>query len=192
MSFKFLGLACDLGSVIIFAYMNDLTAGLSGSYKTSGEQLVPFGFRKIVRLAGKEGFIYFYTSFQDFCIRRNLIAAFQTDNIVQNQFFRGNRPFLSLADHHGFSCSKNRQLVNSLLCPDLLGDSDKRIDHDDHYKKSVSVRSHHEHKNKKHQIQKVKKCQRILSYDLLIRSGIRILVNIYPALFYSLTYLFVC
>ena len=192
MTFKFLCLAGDLGSIIVLTYMDNLTAGLSGCNKTSRKKLVPFIFLKIVRFSCQQGFIDLNTALKHPGICGHLISCFQKKNIIQNQLLRGDGPFFPFTQDHCLALCKDSQLIQRLFRTHFLDDSDHRIDHNNSHEHGVLIGTNQQYHNHQSQIQKVEKCKHILPYDLLIAPCVGVLIDIDFPLFNSLLYLFVC
>ena len=172
--------------------MDNLAACLSGCDKASGKKLVPFILLKIIGFSCQKGFVDLNAAFQHLGISRHLIASFQKQDVIQYQLLRGDGPLFPFTQDHSLALCENRQLVQSLLGADLLNNSDHRIDHNNSHKHGVLIGTNQQYHNHKRKVQKVEKCKHILPYDLLVASGIGILVGIDFSLFNSLLYLFVC
>ena len=119
--------------------MNNLTASLSCCDKASGKKIVPRILGQIVCLTCKEGFIHLNTSLKHSGIRWDLIPGFQKQNVIQNKLICRNTPLLSFPQHHCFTLSKDCQLVQGLLCADLLSDTYHCIDNDDPDKHGILI-----------------------------------------------------
>ncbi|CCY32160.1 unknown [Ruminococcus sp. CAG:60] len=192
MTLEFLGFAGDLGGVIVLANMDYLAACLSGCDKASGKKLVSFNLLKIVGFSCQKGFVDLNASFQHLGIRRHLVTCLQKQDVIQYQLFCGDGPLLPFTQYHSLALCENRKLVQGLLGTDLLDDSDHGIDHNNAHEHGILIGSYQQNHYHKCKIQKVEKCKYILPYDLLVASGIGILVGIDFSFFDSLLYLFVC
>ena len=158
--------------------MDYLDHRLPGHHKASGKQLVPLPLYNDIRLPADKGFIDLQHALSHRGIRTDLISRPQKHNVVQHDLLHRDFFQRSLSYYLDFSGSNQGQLVQCLLGPYFLKDSNAGVaDHNPH-KKQILKRTHEDYKSGQNNIYQVKKRHEIVSDDLFYAFTVLILLLI--------------
>ena len=117
--------------------MNDTCPAFAADHRTAREQIVPRFFGNRIRFSGEEGFVDFQCAVHDNCIRTNLHAAFQKQNVIQFHLCQIDFHRRAVSLHHCFWSGQQRQLFNQTLCFQLLHNPDGGIQSDHKNEKQI-------------------------------------------------------
>ena len=188
----FLGLQRQTGNVGVLPDFIKLCVTLPRHNEAAGHKLVAFSLGDLIRFSGEQGFVdlYFPGAYQS--VSTDLVAGFKDDHIIQHQ--------LLCIYHRGFAVSHDRgiggvehgQIIQNLLGPYLLYDTDQCVGNDDREKSQVSERTYDTQQDCQHYEDQVKVCEDIVMYDLFRCLGRRVHSFVGPAVKPVFLYLLTC
>ena len=142
---------------------------LPGDNETSRHQHITFVLCNLVRLTGQKGFIDLDLTVLHNSVRADLIARLKDYDVIDHQILHRNHPLPAITDYRRLRSMQHRHLVQYILCPDLLDDTDQCIQNDHRQKCQIPKRAHKDQKQTKNRKNQVKICKNIVVNNLLCR-----------------------
>ena len=165
----FLCLERELGNIGILSHFVKPRMALPGHDKASGHQLVPSVLCDLIRFPGKERLIHLHFTCGDHSVCTDLVSRLEYHDVVKHQILRIDHGPFSIPDHSRMRSIQHGQLIQHLLGPDLLYDTDQRVCDNDREKGQVAKGSHQAQQNSQYHEDQVEICKHILMYDLFCR-----------------------
>ena len=135
------GLTADPGQ------LRDAASGRAGTARLEG---LAGRLRNGVRLTGQECFVDRDLPRTHDGVGADLVAVLEFDDVVPDQFTGGDFHLPSVANGGHFALREDGQLVDGMLRPQFLDDTDERVRQDDEQERTVLPGAHREHEDGEH------------------------------------------
>ena len=170
----------QLGDIGIRAHLLQPGPAFSGHHKASRHQMISGLLHDLVRFTGEQRLIDPHLAEYHLSVRADLVACLEDHNVIQHQIFRIDRCDLPFPHHQGMRGVQHIQLLQHMLGPDLLDDTNKRIDDDHRHESQVPEGAHQAQQHCQHGKDQVEVGKYIFMDDLFHRLGRRIHRDIGP------------
>ena len=175
-----LGLHGQTGDVGVLPHLVQPGPALPGHHKAAGHELIPLSLGDLVGLACQQGLVDLYLPCGYHCVRADLIARAEDDDVIQHQLLGIHLSHLSVPDHPGVGRVQHAHLLQHILGPHLLDNADQGVDNDHREEGQVPEGAHQAEQHAQHDKDQVEVGKYIFMYDLLCRLGRRIHRDVGP------------